>query len=62
VLAGGSGSFKLSGGLPVAEHPDEPACLGAVEHDGRGLAVPEGPSPTSAGCPAALTCGRCWWA
>jgi hypothetical protein len=45
VLAGGSSSFKLGSGLPVAERADEPACLGAVEHDGRGLAVPEGAEP-----------------
>ena len=38
----GPGGFGLSSGLPVAERADEPACLGAVEHDGRGLAVLEG--------------------
>jgi hypothetical protein len=32
----------MSSGLPVAERADEPARLGAVEHDGRGLAVPKG--------------------
>ncbi len=39
----------MSSGLPVAERADEPACLGAVEHDGRGLAVLEGPEPEECG-------------
>jgi hypothetical protein len=33
---------RMSSGLPVAERVDEPARLGAVEHDRRGRAVPEG--------------------
>jgi hypothetical protein len=45
VLAGGSGDFRLSSGLPAAQRADEPVGLGAVEHDGRGLAVPEGAEP-----------------
>ena len=45
----GSGGFTLSSGLPVAERADEPACLGAVEHDGRGLAVLEGAEPDECG-------------
>ena len=48
VLAGRSG-LRLSSVLPVAECADEPACLGAVEHDGRGLAVPEGAEPDERG-------------
>ena len=46
---GGPGGFTLSSGLPLAERADEPACLGAVEHDGRGLAVLEGPEPDECG-------------
>jgi hypothetical protein len=49
VLAGGFGSFRLSSGLPVAERADEPAGLGAVEHDGRRLAVPVGAEPDERG-------------
>jgi hypothetical protein len=50
VLAGRCGGFRLSRGLPAAERADEPACLGAVEHDGRGgLAVPEGAEPNERG-------------
>ena len=45
----GSGGFTLSSCLPVTERADEPACLGAVEHDGRGLAVLEGPEPDECG-------------
>lgn len=41
---GGSDGFRLCGGAS-AERPDEPACLVAVEHHGRGLAVPEGAEP-----------------
>jgi hypothetical protein len=41
-LAGESGGSKLSSGLSVAKRADEPTCLGAVEHDGRRLAVAEG--------------------
>jgi hypothetical protein len=33
----------------VAERADQPACLGAVEHDGRSLAVPEGAEPDERG-------------
>ena len=36
-----SGGFELSGGLLVAERADESARVGAVQHDGRGLAVAE---------------------
>jgi len=35
--------------MPAAERADEPACLSAVEHDGRGLAVPEGAEPNERG-------------
>jgi hypothetical protein len=48
-LRAGSGGFKSSSGRPVAERADEPACLGGVEHDGRGLAVPEGAEPDARG-------------
>jgi hypothetical protein len=41
----------VSSGLPVAERADEPTCLGAVEHHGRGLAVPEGAKPDERGLP-----------
>ena len=49
MLAGGVRGFKLSSGLPVAERTDEPAHLGAVEHHGRRLAVPEGAEPDERG-------------
>jgi hypothetical protein len=39
----------LSSGLPEPERADEPACLGAVDHDGRGVAVPEGAEPNERG-------------
>ena len=48
-MVGGSGGFRLCGGLLAAERADEPACLGAVEHDGRGRAVPEGAEPDERG-------------
>jgi hypothetical protein len=41
--------MRLSGGLPAAERADEPTWLGAVEHDGRGLAVPVGAEPDESG-------------
>jgi hypothetical protein len=41
VLAGRSGG-KLRSSLPLSERADESACLDAVEHDRRGLTVPEG--------------------
>jgi hypothetical protein len=44
-----SGGFRLSAGLPAPEHADEPACLGAVERDGRGLVVLEGAEPDERG-------------
>ncbi len=44
MLTGGSSGF-MSTGLPLAERADKPARLGAVEHDGRGLPVPEGAEP-----------------
>jgi hypothetical protein len=49
VLAGGFDGVTLSSGLPVAERADEPACLGAVDHDGRRLAVAEGAEPDERG-------------
>jgi hypothetical protein len=58
VLAGGSGGLRLSSVLPVTERADEPACLGAVEHDGRGLVVPEGAEPDERG----LSGGAYMWA
>ena len=51
-LEDGSSGFRLSGGLPAAESADEPACLGAVDHDGRRVAVPEGPEPEERGLSA----------
>ena len=39
----------MSSGLPVAERADELACLTAVEHDRRGLAVLEGAEPDERG-------------
>src|SRR5215204_5053093 len=41
--------IRLSGGLPVAERADVPGCLGAVEHDRRGVAVLEGAEPEQRG-------------
>lgn len=49
MLAGGSSGVKLSTGLPLAECVHEPAHLGAVEDDGRGLPVPEGAEPNKRG-------------
>src|SRR5262245_10987420 len=48
-LAGGCGSLSLSRGLPVAERADEPARLGAVEHDRQGRAVLVGAEPEQRG-------------
>ena len=46
LLVGGLSSFRMSGGLPVAERVYKPAGLGAVEHDRQGLAaVLEGAEP-----------------
>jgi hypothetical protein len=35
--------------LPAADRADKPASLGAVEHDGRHLTVPEGAAPDQGG-------------
>jgi hypothetical protein len=55
----------LSSGLPEAERADEPACLGAVDHDDRSLAVPERAEPNERGLSGdayvravLMTCGR----
>jgi hypothetical protein len=49
LVVRGAGGFRLIGGLPAAERTDEPARLGAGEHDGRGLAVPERAEPDERG-------------
>jgi hypothetical protein len=45
---GGSGRVRLCGGA-AADRANEPACLVAIEHYGRGLAVPRGSEPDECG-------------
>jgi hypothetical protein len=58
TTGGRSRGFQLSGG-PPAERPDEPTCLVAVEHHGRGLAVPVGAGPDECGLSGGAHVRRC---
>ena len=48
-MPAGRVGFKLSSVHPVAKRADESAGLGAVEHNGRGRAVPKGAQPDERG-------------